>query len=145
MKLISMVDFVLQKYNLSADEYTDQDVLELINNYANFLNQPLELGMFIPCDEEGNVLTEPDLRGLKDEHRKELYEQYQQAKERVLFEGFTIEDYELRLHGLRESIKIKHIEQGKIELGWYWTWKTIEDLSKVKPTLTESAIKKLGL
>ena len=49
MKLISMTNFVLeQKENNKIDLQQ-----RFINsyNYANFLKQPLDLGMFVTCDE----------------------------------------------------------------------------------------------
>ena len=97
---------------------------ERFNLYGNFITQPLTKGMFVPCDEDGNVLEVPnkiieDFYGFVEHHDgtsekvlnekslKEYEEQYQQAKERVLFEeGKVIEDdlpirktYEFLSHG----------------------------------------------
>lgn len=57
----------------------------LVSKYAKFLKQPLTLEKFVPCDDEGNVLEEPDIQigGVEKYSGK-----YQQAKERVLFKGF---------------------------------------------------------
>jgi hypothetical protein len=77
-KLISMTDFVLEKNK--AEEVTRESYIEC-RNYANFLKQPLTLGMFVPCDENGNVLEEK--KPFQDDYHK-----FQQAKERVIFEGF---------------------------------------------------------
>jgi len=66
--------------------------------YRNFLKQPLELWMFVPCDENGNVLEEPkrdkdtytqDLGVLQDYDVIEV-EEYNEAKDKVLFEGFEV-------------------------------------------------------
>ena len=51
--------------------------------------------MFVPCDDEGNVLEEPKdyeqrLPNMMTEYNDEIY-RYKQAKEKVLFEGFYIE------------------------------------------------------
>ena len=54
MKLISMTDFVLE---LETNEHWAQDYTKCVK-YANFLKQPLTLGMFVPCDEDGNFLPE---------------------------------------------------------------------------------------
>lgn len=100
--LIPMTDFVIEyapKFNPFG---TDEQILclDYIHNYAKFLKQPLKLEMFVPCDEDGNVLEEPinyniweELHynnGKKekgtigfDEHLK-----YHKTKENVLFEGF---------------------------------------------------------
>ena len=50
--LIGMTDFVLKQYEqcISSTGRT--------YNYAKFLSQKLELWMFVPCDEDGNVFEE---------------------------------------------------------------------------------------
>ena len=63
------------------------------NNYTDFITQPLTKGMFIPCDEDGNALEENLLfpANLEGSRKAEEYrKQYQQAKERVLFEGWEL-------------------------------------------------------
>jgi hypothetical protein len=111
MKLISMTDYVLEQEKYL--DITNRQKLEHIINYANFLKQPLELWMFVPCDLEGNVLIEPI-------EQNPIYwsKEYQQAKERVLFEGFDLRDYNL--------LMIQKL-------------KTIEDLIPHNLTLTETA------
>lgn len=110
-KLISMVDEVLElesQLKRCVDQgmpFTDlqalkQETQTKIFTYANFLKQPLTLGMFISCDLDGNVLEEPkgmkccggiqndcDCRG-ELQYNEELIKEYQEAKERVLFECF---------------------------------------------------------
>jgi len=136
--LISMTDFVLsKKYTAIGHE-----------NYANFLKQPLELWMFVPCDESKNIIDEPVhyetwLKLHKsegstigfDEHLK-----HQQAKEKCLFEGFEIID----------KGNFYFIEQ-KYSCIWYRVLKKntkaiIENLlcfNEVK--LTKTAQKQIGL
>ena len=62
-----------------------------INRYTDFITQPLTKGMFIPCDEDGWVLINPkvdDNRSLiSDEQYGTNLKTYQQAEDRVLFEG----------------------------------------------------------
>lgn len=58
-----MVDFVLkqkEKRNclLSHNSF---EFYKSVTNYANFLKQPLELWMFVPCDENGNYYEKPCL------------------------------------------------------------------------------------
>lgn len=60
-KLISMTDFVLEqekRLGLWGDTY--KDFTEKTSKYAQFLKQPLTLGMFVPCGEDGKVLEHPD-------------------------------------------------------------------------------------
>lgn len=95
--LIPMTDFVIEyapKFNPFG---TDEQILclDYIHNYAKFLKQPLKLEMFVPCDENGNILEEPQMRPERnsfdeedmDYDAQELYD-YIKAKEKVLFEGF---------------------------------------------------------
>ena len=138
MKLISMTDFVLEQEIINGG--FGQDEIDKVWEYANFLKQPLELWMFIPCDEKGNVLEEPEsLKGFYETHsdgmiqEAKLRKQYYEAKDRVLFEGFQIStkgSISIRLNN------IEHILAG---------FKSIEELVKYNLTLTESAIKQLGL
>ena len=129
MKLISMTSFVLQR------DITDIKQRDSIVKYANFLKQPLKLEMFVPCDEDGNVLKEPK-RGEDylqypdsfDGNKEwgELYD-YQQAKEKVLF-VFKLNFYILLMK--------HHILQGR----------NIEYLANfAELELTESAVKQIGL
>jgi len=92
MRLISMTDFVL-KQNKILNKYINYDkgfLFEIIIHYANFLKQPLELWMFVPCDEEGNILEEPKIENYLKSCQGTFFEdlkKYQQAKERCLFKN----------------------------------------------------------
>lgn len=83
-----MTDFVLSVVN--ADRPCDRGkILDEIGLYAEFLKQPLKLEMFVPCDDS------------------------EQAKEKVLFEGFD-EDSANMLMYYNDSIE--HIVYNNIEL-----------------------------
>jgi len=136
MKLQSMVEFVLSQKR--ADE-ENEIVLRRIIDYAKFLSQPLTLGMFVPCDKNGIVLESPkhyannstfpfdgSKESAEQSNRQYDYElkKYNEAKERVLFEGISIS----HAHDLLESFG------------------NIDQYSQThESTLTESAIKQLGL
>lgn len=63
--------------------------IRFFNDYVNLITQPLTKGMFVPCDEEGNVLEEPERNNyLSVRAFTENLKQYQQAKDRVIFEGW---------------------------------------------------------
>ena len=132
MKLISMTDFVLEQNKLLKNAPDAYDQYCKMVNYANFLKQPLKLEMFVPVDEDGNVLEEPDYLDERFELKRMIYEE---AKEKVLFEDFEIKtnrEGEKVIVGDYTCLKIK-------DLGNF----TIEDLVKyVHIKLTESAIKK---
>lgn len=149
MKLISMTDFVLEqddkvrKQQINSFKFTMS-----VTYYAIFLKQPLTLGMFVPCDEDGNVLEEPDFfdgsyddNGYGDVDKimfKECLKEYQQAKERVLFDGCEIKAIKDHYYVTKE---------GNENIFWAsWnTLKTIEHLIQYNLTLTKTAIKQLGL
>ena len=148
MKLISMTDFVLSDQVKSTLEYSD--AYKLIRNYALFLKQPLTLGMFVPCDEEGNVLEfieYESFRGSDDEYN--IYcEKYFKSESVVLFEGFYYQsNFSKKQNKLYEYVRNKHphvfsFEQIKNS--------TVEALltgykKEFLITLTEAAIKQIGL
>ena len=142
MKLISMTDFVLEEGNPSN---TDCQFADKVMSYANFLKQPLELWMFVPCDEEGNVLEEPN-----EEFEITYWDystklsKYQQAKERVLFEGFCIdESYK------KEKKQLPYLTNGKASVFLHSDFairhQIVEDLAGSEIQLTPTAIKQIGL
>lgn len=155
MKLISMVDFVLKfsKTNRNSDEFENT-----ITDYASFLKQLLTLGMFVPCDENGNVLEEPkfhyqedDLQFLKGveltiaKDVNEKVKKYKKAKEKVFFEGFKIEDIGLGSFMIRKNGWI--LMKCSKAIGAKWenikSYADIESLVCFDIELTESAIKQL--
>ncbi len=147
MKLISMTDFVLyQNENFKSDRFYQGQFKDNVVNYANFLKQPLKLEMFVPCDEDGYILTYPDFfdgsyddNGFGDvdtyQYKKDSKE-YQQAKEKVLFEGFE----------LKEELEFvcKFIYKGK-EFNVLKHELPIEWLVGDEVELTPNAIKQIGL
>ena len=88
MKIISMTDFVLDKQRFKEDSDT---AIFKVTNYAKFLKQPLELWMFVPCDENGNVLEDIIGNGMIHNYSEKV-KQYEQAKDKVLFEGFEYDN-----------------------------------------------------
>ncbi len=89
------------------------------------------MGMFIPCDENGKILTEPPLIPSFE------LEQYRKAKDRVLFKNFI-------------KVGEKHVEllnkEQLLTIGIGFKngiYKTIEDLANNFPIieLTDSATK----
>ena len=141
--LIGMTDFVLEQNK--AEEVTRQTYIEC-RNYANFIKQPLTLGIFVPCDEHGNVLEKPTIQKGYWMSEKEAY---QQAKERCLFEGFevVIKDF--------NKTPYKFVQNKDTYVYFYdeitnkWTkvndYNIIEDLVLYNLQLTQTAIKQLSL
>lgn len=154
MKLIPMTDFVLEQGMNPLQN--DENACMVTHRYAEFLQQPLELWMFVPCDEDGNVLEEPieDNYNLGDiyagYYRRDLYK-YQQAKERVLFEGFeivrsgktiNINNNIFYVVSNGENEVTFHIGLYIFSKGVDFT-KTIEDLTYIKPSLSKTAINQI--
>ncbi|MGE8528489.1 hypothetical protein [Chryseobacterium rhizosphaerae] len=178
MKLQSMTDFVLEQNEIALSKIitaetkdsisdcidADFNFRKIISNYANFLKQPLTLGMFVPVDKHGVVLQPlqfcctgsvcgcmgmPVNVGSQGE-----IDEYYEAKERVLFEGFKIpkdewhkdndtvynEKIGITIYLKSETISI----QQSCGIG-YGVVKTIEDLCQYGLELTPSAIKSIGL
>ena len=104
--LVKMEDYVLEQEKLGkkADKpfaSCPRGIYHLKSvKYAELLGLELELGYFIPCDEDGNVLEEPTSfeiasatsihTGQGDNFAEKKVEQYQKAKDRVLFKDFHI-------------------------------------------------------
>jgi hypothetical protein len=91
-----MTQFVLEQEKQRTLDDKFSRIYYLINQYAVFLNQPLTLGMFVPCDEEGELIKICNCEDLTPLEKKircyvcagyaESTDTYQAAKERVLFE-----------------------------------------------------------
>lgn len=124
-RLISMTDFVLEQGKTVENQISNEAWIDVILGYATFLKQPLTLGMFVPTDEDGIVLEEPiyTIGGVE-----QYAENYQQAKERVLF----------------ESVSLQHAK-------WLIdTFTLIEDITSIQSSmtpiyLTPQALKQIGI
>ena len=135
MKLISMTSFVLE---IEKQPYVEGTKYKDLVNYAKFLKQPLKLEMFVPCDEDGDILEEPEyyeqrLPNMMTEYNDEIY-RYEQAKEKVLFEGFEpYEDYECAKY---EDVYIdEEVCDGKFTVE-----DLIKDAGKTKIKLSQTAL-----
>ena len=106
MKLVSMVDYVLQLSNNNnfiktlEDKRGFEKYWSKTFSYAKFLKQLLKLEMFVPCDDEGKSLEKPKYydKSLKYGIQNIAWSledgikltEYQKAQEKVLFKGFKI-------------------------------------------------------
>jgi len=144
MNLKSTTDFVLEQEKNYAHVTRDlkKNPFLLIVDYAKFLKQPLTLGMFVPCDENGSVLKEPKnwKAYLLDACRCEKCiektlecDEYKKAQEKVLFKGFYV-----------EFNSVMSPQGGYLDVGNLKN-KTIETIVGAELELTESAIKQIGI
>lgn len=145
-ELISMVEFVLDQ----ELEYTSQTSgFDKIKQYANFLNTPLNLSMFVPCKKVGDkweVLEELEMFDLYINPTHKVYEmskkwldkceQYAKAKENVLFEGCNSAEFKDGLFYLKFSNDFSLVFQDSDTIEWL----VDEDI-----TLTENGMIKSGL
>jgi hypothetical protein len=100
--LISSTDNNIQQFELLFRDIISRDIfIDRVITYSKFLKKPIEKNMFVPCDELNNILEEPtscdkscspidfceggkcDIEGCYRERGR-----YEQAKERVLFNGW---------------------------------------------------------
>lgn len=153
-RLIKCSDYVIEVSNRQLDfdshnlDSFSYDNLHRIYKYANFLKRPLELGLFIPTDKDGNVL-EPTVWNLyKNFNAWELLtenelnrtKQYQEAQSRVMFKGCYIEII------FGENWLISPVGRLARFTLWkpnFFQYKTIEDLCKLGLELTENAVNEL--
>ena len=129
--LIPMTDFVNNVGNM--ENYpSHENALSWIYNYATFLKLPLKLEMFVPCDEDGNVLEEPIFHEPNNENEignyQILSDEYCEARAKVLFENIPISQAKWLVN----------------------SFSTIESLSDISNTITpiylnNNAIKQIGL
>ena len=127
MKLLSMIDFVLEN---AKQPYVEGTKYKDLVNYAKFLKQPLNLGMFVPCDEDGNILEKPSAESYiileTCEYSKEWID-YKKAKEKVLFVFKPHFDISVIKHHISQGRNIEYLANfGELEL-------------------TESVLKQIGL
>lgn len=148
-KLISLSQFIDE--NLKTGCCATQ--LQLIHKYKDFLNQPLTLGMFVPCDLDGNVLEEPNIENdhndsfFKMQTDFHLEKQYEEAKDKVIFSDFKLsrKPFEDFYYIKNENIFIfkKYCTMKHWSINTKLKNKAVEDLVKYNLVLTESANKQI--
>jgi len=142
---------VESKLTLGEIDFKEYFILRC--NFDKFLKQPLELWMFVPCDEDGNILSEKYSAKEDTENKSftKLSNEYKQAKDNVLFEGFESERKNTVINDDIQILfyKSKFVEvveifdgqmpdsKGKISI--------IEDLVKYNLQLTPTAQKQIGI
>ena len=137
-----MVDFVLNEVERKVSVVSQMICIE---NYANFLKQPLEIWQFLPCKLVDGVwvtLEEPDGYVHGKTYLGWEKDDYSKAKSRCIFEGFEI-DYDRIVKN--NEIRIQFNDYSIYLNNSKTIIKTIEDLVKYNLQLNASAIKELGL
>lgn len=157
MKLLSNTNF---GNHLKTLEISNSCYKMLRMKFDSFVSKKLELGMFVPCDEEGNVLNKPtiyyngsvlmNLDGISLEIALKINDKvsiYEKAKERCLFEGLEFEDIQPSTEYNYYHLNGNKIFEANNQYKFfpYRGLRTIEDLVKYDLTLTKTAIKQIGL
>jgi len=151
--LISTTEFVkLMTKDLTQQDWTGFNVLpsnalSTIISYANFNSLKPELWMFVPCDEEGNVLKAPKDLCVFDKVKcknvigicaipcKDHLKVWKQAQSKVLFKGWK-QDI------INEEQVLCYNDGLYFNLSLY---DTIDELIQYDLELTETALKQIGL
>lgn len=168
-KLVSLSDRIDQINTLKFKEGTYNEggiKFSLVTNYNDFLNQKREPWMFVPMDDEGNVLEEPikpdvrclrgngtcqcgeedvlDCKEYKADYKKQL-EAFQKAKERVLFKGFIDHERDDRydyIHWVVNSDPYKNLRLDTIETLGQMVEASRKQQNEIY--LTPTALKQIG-
>jgi DNA-directed RNA polymerase delta subunit len=141
MKLIEMTDFVLEQ---NKEPYFYYDSLwNKVIAYANFLKQPLTLGMFVPCLPSGEPFDKFQLEILNSQDLvPELRDAYKTAKSKVVFSQFRVIENDSKSHP--KTVQFQNL----VNAFWFLTetnsWhiskglKKVEDLIPYNPDLAIS-------
>jgi hypothetical protein len=111
-KLTTMREFTLEMHEKIDCVHRFQEV---VYKYAKFLAQKPELWMFVPCDEDGNVLEQPCDIMDTDECRDCACREHQKALSRVIFEGFEYDAQMEYWHNGHISIDEEFLENSTLE------------------------------
>lgn len=140
--LVSLSEFVPTLADLPHHEYR-----QYMNRYHAFLQQPLELWQFVPVGDDGNILEDPEVikTNTKSWHPNHtisfngfsttLYDyekQFEKAKQRCLFEGFSMCD-----RGNDQCV----VHEGEHLLTW--KGRNVEYLVNYNLPLSESALNQI--
>jgi len=129
-KLISLREFVLNKSKESKSFSEPLSFINSVTNYVNFLSEPLQLWMFVPCDENNVPLEEPKQVSPDGVKWEDYVKQYQQAKERCYFEGFELIK--------RKDYYVVQQNGNDVWVSWNES-KIVEDILWANATLTQTA------
>jgi hypothetical protein len=137
-----MVEYVKQTYyTFKLDNDT---VLYKIIDFANFLSQQPNIGMFVPAvfeDGEWRILEAPN----RSTHTNEECDQYQTALDNVMFEGFEADFKTSNITAISNTVyNIWFYKIGIITIN-NQDINTLEQLTTYNLTLTPKFTKELGL
>lgn len=161
-KLRSMTEYVLdivQTPNVNEAICFEQTQarLDKIYQYALFLKQPIKLGMFVPCNEDGKVIKKMgDVHPFATNEESTAWDEYitkwEQSKDRILFYKWEVNEEESfknkevitisnRNAQLTFFIKTGMVIFENLVIKHSFIVKTIEDLRGCELSFTNGVIK----
>lgn len=138
----------------TAKQFLANDAIlwKFTGEYAKFLCPKLEIWMFVPCDDLGNIMVEPE----RTEENQYDWECYLEGKSKCLFEGIEITLVKASDHDHVEEDFYGVTCNGQWCGGWdHWISSylngndTVEGLTKLKeelrPTISKKGRSDIGL
>ena len=130
------------------------ELMSRFDTYVHIISGKLKPGMFVPCGNNGKPIYEPEQGQFKKRIEPKSYEklviEYQQALDRVMFDGCKLNTYEdgTVMHEITNGKEV--VARGYTNVGEFgvtFNHKTIEDLivSGAELTATEFGSKQLRL
>jgi len=117
--LISMEKWVIANCDPNSEEYKQ----------ATFRLSKPTLSMFVPCDDDGNVLEEPKNPKLGVSEMK-YYDKYVEAKSKVIFDGWSVDSNEETFKVLlQQENRLTFFKRGSI----YFNSAPIHTISDLTP------------
>lgn len=139
-KLVTMCDFIQFLQETPEFDILHSDQMLRIIRYKEFLKQPIELWMFVACDEDGSPLHDNEWKNFEGtlDELKIVLDKHEAAKAKTLFPGFKYIGFENGEHVIMLG-ETKHYIPFKKN-----TYQTIEEpLVRQRLKLTNNAINRI--
>ena len=140
MKLIPLLNYVL---NLEFDieeiegETIHETYFKRVSQYVRLLSQKIELGLFLPCNNKGEILRDPELTMTQGDGYTyyladdEEFDEYEVAVNSVMFKNVK-RVYDQGGNPNSYSLEVNGIQIGYYKAKpnyWIWHYNNVEDLT----------------
>lgn len=137
-------------WSATKEAYDTDKCWHITREYANLMQRPLELWMFVPCHENMMPIKKPmasdGLYLLPDTDFKEDMKKYQQGKDQVLFDGWVPLNPEDGPGAEHHELVATFDGESIYTHGADYEGRTVEELaSNLKPKTTKAFLKQIGL
>jgi hypothetical protein len=150
--------FVMPTWNGSQDDMVksmlavDAILWKMTGEYAKFLYRPLKKGFFVPCDKDDNILEEPISYDGMDSGDSLKLQEYEKAKDQILFKGYKVLDILDNENPISKTIFHPFADRPVVfkllRASDFWIsagLPNISSISEYKIELTDRALKEIGL